>query len=51
MAFSHRDEEGGEPLRADTIYDQDIGQLKITLFGGANRTAAALKLITALLEK
>lgn len=50
-AFAHREGDVAEPLRADTMYDQDIGHLKVTLFGGVNSTAAALKLIAALLEK
>ena len=51
VAFATRHSGSGETLRADTIYDQDIGHLKITLFGGPNGIAAALKLIAALLEK
>jgi excisionase family DNA binding protein len=51
LAFAHRDVEGAETLRAEAIYDQEIGQLKVTLFGGLNSTAAALNLITALLER
>ena len=50
-AFVRREGSSEEPLRADTIYDQDVGHLKVTLFGGANSTAAGLKLIAALLEK
>jgi excisionase family DNA binding protein len=50
-AFARREGASEEPLRADTIYDQDIGHLKITLFGGPNSTAAAIKLVAALLEK
>jgi excisionase family DNA binding protein len=50
-AFVRREGSSREPLRADTIYDQEIGHLKITLFGGANSAAAGLKLIAALLEK
>ena len=40
-----------EPLRTETIYDRQTGRLKIILLGGANDTASALKLITALLDK
>ncbi len=40
-----------EPLRINTIYDENIGQMKVILLGGANETGSALKLITALLEK
>ncbi|MGE0161249.1 MAG: helix-turn-helix domain-containing protein [Gemmatimonadales bacterium] len=50
-AFARREGEQSEPLRADAIYDQDVGHLKVTLFGGVNSTAAALKLLAALLEK
>jgi excisionase family DNA binding protein len=50
-AFAHRDGDVGEALRAEAIYDQDIGHLKVTLFGGVNSTAAALNLIGALIEK
>jgi excisionase family DNA binding protein len=50
-AFVHRDRIGDESLRADTIYDRDIGHLQVMLFGGVNSTASALKLIAALLEK
>jgi excisionase family DNA binding protein len=50
-AFVRREGSSNEPLRVRTIYDEDIGHLKITLFGGANSTAAALKLLAALLEK
>jgi len=50
-AFVRREGSSEEPLRADTIYDQDVGHLKVTLFGGPNSTAAGLKLIAALLEK
>lgn len=39
-----------QPLRIDTIYEQDIGRMKIILLGGPSETSAALKLITALLE-
>jgi excisionase family DNA binding protein len=40
-----------EPLRIDTIYDRHTGHLKIILLGGANDTATALKVITALLAE
>jgi excisionase family DNA binding protein len=40
-----------ESLRVETIYDRHTGHLKIILLGGANDTASALKLITALLDK
>jgi excisionase family DNA binding protein len=49
-AFAHRGADVGEALRAETIYDERIGHLKVTLFGGVNGTAAALNLIGAVLE-
>lgn len=50
-AFSHRDDEVGGPLRAEAIYDRNIGRLKVILFGGVNSTAAALNLIGAALDE
>ena len=50
-AFTHREDELSEPLRAETMYDETIGHLKVTVFGGVNGAAAALKLVAALLEK
>lgn len=47
-AFAHQDRVGEEGFRADTIYDKDIGQMQIMLFGGVNSTAAALNLVAAL---
>lgn len=49
-AIAHRGGDVGEPLRAQTIYDESIGHLKVTLFGGVNSTAAALNVIGAVLE-
>lgn len=49
-AFAHRDGDVGEPLRAETMYDRNIGHLKVTLFGGVNSTAVALNLIQAVLD-
>jgi excisionase family DNA binding protein len=40
---------GDEPVRIETMYDTDVGRLKIILLGGANGNGAVLKLITALL--
>jgi excisionase family DNA binding protein len=50
-AFAHRSEGGEEAVRVEAIYDQDIGHLKLMLFGGAAGTASALMLVTALLKK
>jgi len=41
---------GDEPLRIETMYDPEIGRMKIILLGGANSNGTALKLITALIE-
>jgi excisionase family DNA binding protein len=49
-AFAHRSA-GEESVRVETIYDQDIGHLKVMLFGGAAGTASALMLVVALLKK
>jgi excisionase family DNA binding protein len=49
-AFAHREGDVGESIRAETIYDQNIGHLKVLLFGGVNSTAAALNLVGAVLE-
>lgn len=40
-----------EPLRINSIYEEDIGRMKIILLAGPSETSAALKLITALLEE
>lgn len=50
-AYVHGNSRGNEPLRVESIYDRDIGRLKIILLGGANGTAGALRFITALLEE
>jgi excisionase family DNA binding protein len=50
-ALARRDSSGEEALRIDTIYDKDIGHLQVTLFGGVDGTAGALKLIAAVTEK
>lgn len=50
-AFARRESTGEEALRIDTIYDKDVGHLQVTLFGGLNGTAGALKLMAALTEK
>jgi excisionase family DNA binding protein len=50
-AFAHRSEAGEEEVRVEAIYDQDIGHLKVMLFGGAAGTASALMLGVALLKK
>jgi len=50
-AFVHGNSTLDEPLRIESIYDRNIGRMKIILLGGANRTSAALKFIAALIEK
>ena len=50
-AFAHRAGGGDEQFRVESIYDRDIGHLKLMLFGGAAGTASALMLIVALLRK
>jgi hypothetical protein len=40
-----------EPLRISSIYDENIGRMKIILLAGPSETSSALKLISALLEK
>jgi excisionase family DNA binding protein len=51
QAFAHRSEGSEEAVRVEAIYDQDIGHLKLMLFGGAGGTASALMLVGALLKK
>jgi excisionase family DNA binding protein len=41
---------GGEPLRIESIYDRNIGRLRLIILGGANAAGAAIKFIPALLE-
>ena len=48
-AFTHGRAQAAAPLRIQAIYDRHVGHIKIVLFGDANDTAAALKLMTALL--
>jgi excisionase family DNA binding protein len=49
-AYVHGRPKGDEPLRIETAYDAEIGRMKIILLGGANGTAATLKLVAPLLE-
>ena len=50
-AFVHGNSKGNEPLRIESIYDREIGRMKVILLGSANGTGAALRFISALLEK
>ena len=49
-AAKGRPEEGAEPLRIDTIYDQERARLKVILTGSITATASLLKFMTAYLE-
>jgi excisionase family DNA binding protein len=40
-----------QPLRIQTLYDEERASLKIILIGGLDSTAAMLKLVTVLLEQ
>ena len=42
--------EGDDPLRVDTIYDQERARLKVILSGSIATTASLLKFITAYLD-
>ena len=50
MAAAKGRPEGDEPLRIDTIYDQERARLKVILSGGIATTASLLKFITAYLK-
>jgi excisionase family DNA binding protein len=41
----------GSPLRVDSIYDRNVGSMKLILLGSPGGTGAALKFITALLDQ
>ena len=42
--------EADEPLRIDTIYDQERARLKVILIGGIATTASLLRFMTAYLK-
>jgi excisionase family DNA binding protein len=50
MAAAKGRPEGDEPLRVDTIYDQERACLKVIVTGGVTTTATLLKFMTAYLE-
>ncbi len=50
-AFVQGTSKADESLRIESIYDRNIGRMKIILLGSANRSSAALKFISALIEK
>ncbi|GGM48635.1 MerR family transcriptional regulator [Longimycelium tulufanense] len=45
---SLRGEPDGEPLRVQTIYDEERASLKVIVIGGTTRTAELLRLIDAI---
>jgi excisionase family DNA binding protein len=49
-AFALGRTQAAAPLRIQAIYDRHTGHLKIIVLGDSNDTAAALKLVTALME-
>jgi len=50
MAATKGRPEGDEPLRIDTIYDQERARLKVILTGSIATTASLLKFMAAYLE-
>ena len=42
--------EDGDPMRVQTVYDEERARLRIMLLGGAQSTAELLRLVNALLE-
>ena len=50
MAAAKGRSEGDEPLRIDTIYDQERTRLKVILTGSIGTTASLLKFIAAYLD-
>jgi excisionase family DNA binding protein len=50
LASAQGPPEPGNPLRIDTLYDQERGRLKVFLTGSVATTATLLKFIDALLE-
>jgi excisionase family DNA binding protein len=50
MAAANGRPDAEEPLRIDTIYDQERARLKVILTGGIATTASLLKFIAAYLE-
>ncbi len=49
-AFAQGRPKSEEPLRIETLYDQQLQRLKVILLGGVHSNSATLKLIAALLE-
>ncbi|PXY20746.1 helix-turn-helix domain-containing protein [Prauserella muralis] len=42
---------GGEPLRVDTVYDEERARLKVVLLGGLEPVTSALRVIAAIVEE
>jgi excisionase family DNA binding protein len=42
---------GHEPLRVQTVYDEERARLKLVILGGAGDTAELLRLVAALVEE
>jgi len=49
-AFVHSTTSRGEPLKAETFYDRNVGRLKVILLGAPSATAAALEFLASLVE-
>jgi excisionase family DNA binding protein len=49
-AAKGRPDAGDDPLRIDTIYDQDRARLKVILSGGISTTASLLRFMNAYLK-
>lgn len=42
---------GGEPLRVDTVYDEERARLKVVLLGGLEEVASALRIVAVVTEE
>jgi hypothetical protein len=49
MAAAGAPRDGDQPLRVETVYDEERARLKIVVLGGATTTAELLRLVDALL--
>jgi excisionase family DNA binding protein len=50
MAAARGRDEGDQPLRIDTIYDEERGRLKVIVAGGLGTSVGLLKMISTLAE-
>ena len=50
MAAVNGRREDDEPMRVQTVYDEERGRLRIMLLGGAQTSAELLRLVDALLD-